>query len=833
MNNEAINTMNSYGAINNFEYPQQNQLVLIFALSKSRISKIVMNLRLFLLLIFSVSLLLPHGVKAQNKALNIYGTIVDANDKNPIPFATILILDTNSSQNVSGATTDEAGQFNITTNVSDFYIEISFIGFETIILNSFNIENNQLDIGTIYLNEINQSLDEIEIRAEKSTTEFKLDKRVFNVGQDLSSTGMGALEVLNNVPSVTVSIEGIVSLRGNTGVQILINGKPSILADDPRNSLGSITADMIDRIEVITNPSAKYDAEGTSGILNIVLKKEDRKGLNGSISLNTGIPDNHSIGVSLNRRTEKFNLFAQLGVGYRSLPNTSKNSNQDLVNNTTVNSEGKEYRNENFYNIILGTDYYINPLNIITLSGNYAYEIEDQPSNTLFSSYDQNNTLVSQWERTETTEATNPKWQYELQYKREFKDNEEHVLLLSAQGRFFGKDQESEFVVTSISGDDDYNDQQTETEFQQADYTYKLDYNKPFSEKMTMELGSQYVINDVGNDYSVRDFIDDEWVTNPDLTNNFEYNQKVLGFYGTFAFDNDLWGAKIGMRIENTDLKTLLTNTDEKNNQNYTDLFPSAHVSYKINEKISLQSGYSKRIFRPRLWDLNPFFNIRNDYNIRTGNPDLQPEYTDSFEITSIFVYNKFSFNAGLYYLYTTDAVERVTTFEDNVSITTPQNVGTNKNTGIEFNFKYSPSNWLTFNGDFNYGYFIRNGEFEDQSFDFNGDKWQSRLTGKFKLPADFEIQLTGNFLSGYPTVQSEVSGFNFADLGIRKKIAKGKIVIDLNVRDVFETRIRESVIDQPEFYLYTYNTRGRFFALGLSYGFGKGEAMTYSGSRR
>ena len=792
-----------------------------------------MNFCRSFILLLSITLFASFNSVGQKRSLTVYGTIIDERNNNPIPFATILIFDLDTNQGMAGTTTDEDGRFNVVTNTLNFYIEVSFIGYETMKLSNFNIENNELNLGTVRLIEVNQALDEIEIRAEKSTTEFKLDKRVFNVGQDISSTGMGALEVLNNVPSVTVSIEGEVSLRGNSGVQILIDGKPSILADDPRNTLGSITADMIDRIEVITNPSAKYDAEGTSGILNIVLKKAEKKGLNGSISLNTGIPDNHSVGVSLNRRTEKFNLFAQLGIGYRSLPSQFKNSNQDLIQNTTVNSEGTAYRNENFYNIILGTDYYINPLNVITLSGNFAYEIEDQPSSTDFSYYDETNTLISQWERIETTDATNPKWQYELQYKREFEDHEDHSLLFSAQGRYFGKDQESEFEVNSISGEDEFNDQQTETVFQQTDYTFKLDYNKPFTEKLTMELGAQYVINDVGNDYEVRESIDGEWVTNPDLTNNFEYDQKVLGLYGTVAYDNKPWGIKAGLRIEKTDLKTLLTNTDQKNNQNYTDYFPSAHVSYKINETISLQTGYSKRIFRPRLWDLNPFFNIRNDYNIRTGNPNLKPEYTDSFEITSIFVFENISFNMGLYHLYTTDVVERVTYFEDNVSVTTPENIGTSNTTGIEVNFKYSPLNWLTFNGDFNYGFFIRNGDFEGQSFDFNGNKWTSRLTGKVKLPADFEFELTGNYQSGYQTVQSDISGFSFADLGLRKKIAKGKLVIDLSIRDIFETRIRESVIEQPEFYLYSYDTRGRFFTLGLSYGFGKGEAMTYSGGRR
>src|SRR5690606_37330098 len=203
--------------------------------------------------------------------------------------------------------------------------------------------------------------------AEKSNVEFKLDKRVFNVGQDIASSGMGALDVLNNVPSVNVDLEGAITLRGNSGVQILINGKPSVLADEQSNALGTLTADMIESIEVITNPSAKYEAEGTSGIINIILKKEEKKGLNGSASINTGLPHNHSIGVSLNQRTEKFNFFTQFGAGYRSLPDYDKSINRNLADNTMVKSDGTSYRNEKFYNITLGADYYLNDLNIITL----------------------------------------------------------------------------------------------------------------------------------------------------------------------------------------------------------------------------------------------------------------------------------------------------------------------------------------------------------------------------------------------------------------------------------------------------------------------------------
>jgi len=220
-------------------------------------------------------------------------------------------------------------------------------------------------------------------------------------------------------------------------------------------------------------------------------------------------------------------------------------------------------------------------------------------------------------------------------------------------------------------------------------------------------------------------------------------------------------------------------------------------------------------------------------YNIRTGNPNLQPEYTDSFELTSIFILEKASINAGFYHRYTTDVIEQVSFFQDNVTLSIPINIGNNNTTGFEANVKYSPLQWFTLNGDFNFNHFIRDGGYEDQSFDFNGNSWTTKVTGKFKLPLDFDFEITGQYQSGYPTLQSEISSNAFADIGIRKKIIKGKAVVNLAIRDLFASRNMESETFQPNFYLYNYNTRGRFITLGFSYGFGKGEAMTYSGSRR
>lgn len=769
-------------------------------------------------------------LQAQSESIQITGTVIEAGNGLPVPFATVAVIQEPSKTILTGVTTDSDGAFSINSTTPNFYIEISFIGFQKKEIRDFQIANGKVDLGTIVMETDSEVLQEVEITAEKSMTEFKLDRRVFNVGQDISTTGMGALEVLNNVPSVNVDIEGQISLRGNSGVQVLINGKPSILTDSESNALGTITADMIESVEVITNPSAKYEAEGTAGIINIVLKKEEKKGVNGSVSLNTGIPDNHSIGFSLNRRTEKFNMFTQIGAGYRSMPRNTQTENTDFITGESVYSDGDEYRNENFYNITLGTDYYINQYNTVTLSGNFAYELEQQPSEFQFEKYDGDGVLLNKWRRDETTEATNPKWQYDLQYEKQFRENEDHVLLFSTQGSFFGKELSSEFVNTEEIGNDANTFQTTESDYSQADYVVKIDYTKPIGEFITFETGGQYEINDVQNDYGVFNQINGELRPDSNLTNNFEYDQQVLGAYVTGAYEGKVWGLKAGLRVEQTNLKTLLTNTDEKNTQNYANLFPSVHASYKFSKRISAQLGYSRRIYRPRLWDLNPFFNIRNNFNISKGNPNLQPQFSDSYELTAIFIYEKLSLNVGVFNLYTTDVIERIVTSVDNVSIRMPENIGTNNSTGFELNAKYTPIKSLTITGDFNYNYFIRRGSFEDQNFDFNGQQWTAKLTTKLKLPADFDFEVTGNFNSSVENIQGETAGFAFMDVGVRKKLWKGKAIVNFSIRDVFATRLREYTVEEPTFYQFSSSMRGTFYTLGVSFGFGKGEAMTYGG---
>lgn len=761
--------------------------------------------------------------------ITIQGQVLESISNGPLEFATVVIIDQEGNPR-KGTTTDAEGKFELKARSPKVSIEVSFIGFVAQTISDLQVSGGVADVGTVILMENNQSLDEVVVRAERSTTEFKLDKRVFNVGQDLSTTGSSALELLNSVPSVNVNIEGEITLRGSSGVQVLIDGKPSVTSD---NTLGTITADMIEKIEVITNPSAKYDAEGTSGILNIVLKKDEKKGINGSVSVNTGIPHSHSVGLSLNNRTKKFNLFTQLGVGYKVVPTYTKNINRNYLNSTYTETNGDEFRNEFFYNMVLGSDYYIDENNVITLSGRFAYEVEDQPSNTNVIIIDSLDNSTTEWERTEETSALNPKFRYELQYKRDFTDHKEHDLLFSALGQLFSKDQESVFMNSIIRGENPLTNQETETDFRESKYTFKLDYTKPINELWSVETGAQYVINDVGNEYAVRDLIDGVWVENPNFTNDFQYDQNVLAGYATIAYENKVWGAKAGLRAENTDLETYLATTDQRNSQLFTNFFPSFHTSYKVSDRFSLQAGYSKRIYRPRLWDLNPFFNIRNNFSIRTGNPDLLPEYTDSYEITGIYILDKLSLNGSIYYRYTTDQIERISVFEDNVNILKPFNLGTSKRTGFEANGKYQMSKKITFNGDFNYNIFRREGMYNDANFDFTADQWSGKLTSKLKLQPSLDLELIGRHESRQQTVQGEVLPITFMDIGLRKKFNKGKTVLSLSVLDVFATKITERTSEGPTFDTYQRRFRGRFVRLGFSYGFGKGEAMQYGGGGR
>ncbi len=762
--------------------------------------------------------------------LFIEGRVQDAFTTEPLQYATISVFNRQDSSLLTGGITDEQGAFHLEVPDQNIYLNVGYLGYLTLKVEELTFERGLVPLGILAIKPDEQILSEVVVSAEKSQVTYELDKRVFNVGKDISSAGGSAMDVLVNVPSVDVNIEGEVSLRGNSNVQILVNGKPSVIASG--NSLGTISADMIEKVEVITNPSAKYDSEGTTGILNIVLKKEEKRGINGSVTVNTGIPNNHSLGLSLNKRTDRFNVFSQFGVGKRTFLSNFSGQTIDRsgARHTELVSSGEGEKNEQFYNIILGTDFFINPLNVITLSGHFGYEFEDEFSDTNFD-------LASREERSireEITDATNPKWQYELQYKKSFEGNKDRTLIASATGSFFGKDQKSSFENLAISGDAREFQQFVDDNFSSIRHNFQVDYTHPISEKRSFEIGGKYQIDDDMNDYLLEDVLDDNRVVNTNFTNDFDFTQKVLGVYSTYSIEFDQLSLKGGLRVENTSLSAFLATTDEANDRQYTDWFPTFHTSYKVTDRFSAQLGYSRRIHRPRAWNLNPFASLNNNLNLRAGNPDLKPEYTDSYEFSLLRDWEKFSLNSAVFYRHTNNVVDRIIQVMDSLTISTPQNVGLSNNVGVEVNAQLEPVQWLSLLGDFNWTYFNRNGTFENQNFEFSNTRWTARVTSKFKFANDLSGEIRLRYRSEEERIQSVIQDNAYLDLGIKKKLFKGRAIVNLSIRDVFSARRFISVTDQPDFFRLSDSQRDvRRIVLGISYGFGKGDAMEFSGLKQ
>lgn len=786
------------------------------------------------ILILLICTLLCQQVVAENniRKVIITGKILEKDSETPIEYATISIHAPDGKL-ITGGISGKDGSFQLESPNKEFFIKVSFIGYESQEIKEFELNNNRVQLNAIHLASAHAQLDDVVVRAEKSQTVFKLDKRVFNVGKDLVGSGGSALDILNNVPSVDVSIEGTISLRGNSSVQMLINGKPSVMASS--KTLGTITADMIERVEVVTNPSAKYDAEGTSGIINIILKKNNKKGLNGAVTANVGTPKNYSLGLSMNRRTEKLNLFTQLGIGDRRFlsDSYSKTINNKSNNQPQTISKGDGEKNERFYNFILGADYRISKYQTLSVSGHYGFEDEKEYSTTDYSYSELSGSNTEEAQRKESTTAGNPKWQYEVNYTKEFADNKEHKLTASATGSFFGKDKTSIYTNTGVGNFLRLNDEKVINDFSETEYSFQLDYTHPISEKSTWEAGAKMDINNNENKLVQHDKVGNNWEVNPNLSNQFHFDQNISALYSTYAFEGNHISFKLGVRAEHEYRKSELENTNEENKKNDTRFFPSFHTSYKFNDGFSLQAGYSKRIRRPHMWDINPFESYRDPLNINKGNPNLKPSLSDSFEITAISTFQSGSVNASLFYSVTDDVVDDVYVIDGNVTTSMPINVGKSKSTGIEINSKVDPFKWFTLLAEGNYRFYKRTGKYQDQDFDFSNKSWSARMTAKFKLPYHIDAEYKFRYRSKSESLQGYYKASSYSDFGVRKKFLKGKAVLNVSVKDIFNSRKRKFESKSTDFYTYNEHQRhGRILVVGLSFGFGKGETMEYSGMK-
>lgn len=761
-----------------------------------------MKYTLLLICFFSCTLLFAQK--------GITGKIIDNQSKQPLSYATVQIYNSADEALITGGITDDKGIFQITSKTGEFYAIIDFIGYQSYKTDNFKIidAKKNYDLGEIALKVAAATLDEVVVQAEKSTMEFALDKRIFNVGKDLGNTGGSAVEILNNIPSVLVDGEGNVKLRGSGNVRLLIDGKPSGLVSFKGGSgLQQLQGSLVEKVEVITNPSARYEAEGMAGIINIVLKKERKKGFNGSFEATVGNPLNLGLAANLNYRHNKVNFFLNYGMNYRKIPRKTTTFQEVFSNDTTFISE-QLYESEHvgfFNNIRGGLDYFINEQNILTASYRYSRSKGSRLSDIFYEDYlKRSPSSQTSTHRTQDEKEVEPIAEYVLSYKKLF-DKKDRELI--AEIRYFDHWEDSDQVYTEASffpdGTPDYSFTQTapndETETQLIG---QVDYVHPLGTEGKAEIGFRASFRDMTNDYVVND-VDNNGNEIPivGLDNKFVYKENINAVYAILGNKTNQFSYQVGLRTEWTDIETILEETAESNPRKYVNLFPSVHLTYDLANDNALQLSYSRRVRRPVYNDLSSYVTYSDSRNFFSGNPNLNPEFSDVFELAHIKYFDKGSFASAIYYRHTDDKIERIRTVDGSgFSKTLPENLLKENAYGAEFTSTLKVKKWWKL--DFNLNFFRANtdGSNIDREFVSETFSWFTRQTSRFTLAKDTYLQVRGNYEAPQNIAQGRKKAIYFLDVAFNKPVFNNKGTLTLNVIDVFNSRKTRIITEGENF---------------------------------
>ncbi|HBF21069.1 MAG TPA: TonB-dependent receptor [Cryomorphaceae bacterium] len=747
----------------------------------------------------------------------ITGKITD-NGGNGLPGAAVALYQ--ESTLVTGTSADENGVFSLTIEPGIYSLEVSFISFATEKREVTVPSNGLLNLGTITLRESSNNLGEVVVEGEANFMEFKQDKRVFNVGKDLSNVGSNASELLRNIPSVDVDIDGNVSLRGSQNVRILIDGKPSgLVGVNPADALRQLQSSMIERVEVITNPSARYDAEGEAGIINIVLKKEKRNGLNGTFEGNVGYPDNYGISTGINYRRGPINFFANLSFNYRNSPGGGSTLQRTFYDDTTFSFVRDREQTRGGYSgaLRLGADYNLSENQ--TLTGNFLYRpsLENNEAVLRYKDYNGLNELTQTSVRIDQEEETERTLEGDLHYAKTLKGKDHKW---TADFKYQDSDdRESSDIFQTVDQTGELTQQKVENQEDEQSILIQTDYVKPLSGKKSFEIGAKGTLRKIVNNYSVRQLEDGIFENLPRYTNDFTYLENIYAAYAIYNGELKDITYQLGLRSEYTDLSTALRLSNEPVRKQYLNLFPSVFFTWDIGVKSDLQWSYSRRISRPHFRMLLPFSNFSDNRNFFAGNPDLNPEFTDSYEMGYVRYWEKASLYSGVYYRHRTGVIERITLPTDtNANEIFPINLGVQDAYGLEFNLSLDLYKWWKANANLNVYRALTRGTYREQQFNSDNLSAQSRIMNRFSFWKS-DLQVSFNLRAPETTTQGTTLGIYTMDLGWSRDILNNRATISASVRDVFSSRKRRSITEGPDFYIESdFQWRARQFLLSFTY---------------
>ena len=793
--------------------------------------------------IFLLSILLglsQANYAQDNRSVVVKGQVLDQLDQSPLSYASVGIFDENN-QLRSGGITSDTGFFEIEISPGNYTLQVDYISYESrrIDLNT----NNTSDLGTIFLTQNQEALEEVVVRAETTEVQIRLDKKIYTIGKDLTTSGATVSDALNNVPSVTVDVDGSIALRGNDNVRILINGKPSAIAGfGQTDALRQLPAEAIERVEVITAPSARYDAEGTAGILNIILRKEKTRGLNGSLQANLNEPLGYSSNVSLNWRTDKFNLFTNTGYRHRERPGNASYDNRYF----SPDFEAARYtERRNFdrlqkgFNTNIGLEYFLTQSSSITASIFWRTSDDNDQTENQAKEWSAEDLLLSHIERLQYQDEKDQSVQYALNYVNDL-NTQGHKLTADIQYEQESEDQFSSILERLISP----NPQALpEEEITQVESVSRLlaqaDYVLPYGQDRQFELGFRYDVRDQTTDYLLQEQaqVNGPFEINLDLSNRFDFTQNIFALYTQYGAKFGRFSALAGLRLESTGLKGAAAGVNNQGDtqalnldfdKDFLGLFPTLNLVYELSDNSNFSLGYNRRINRPRSWFINPFPSRSSETNIFQGNPDLNPAYASTLDLGYMIKNRKITLTTSIYGQYETESFERIQEetgeVTDNgipVIRTIPINLSTNQRIGFELGILYNPAKWLRFNSSFNFFQFETQGIYNDIDFGAKNVSWFTRAGVKVNLPGEVNTQTNLFYRGPNQNAQTKSEGIASIDFAASKDLFEEKLSISFNVNDLLNSRKRRSLTITDDFESDSvFQWRVRTWTVGVLYRF-------------
>ena len=749
-----------------------------------------------LLFILSLFTLTSFG---QARQIVLSGTITDAEKSEPLPYATVSVYNRNGDL-ANGGIADENGIFKLNVSPNDYSLNFEYIGFESI-TTDVKRYTNSTNIGTIQLVSSVESLEGVDVVGQSAEVEIRLDKRVYNVAKNNLIRGGTVSDVLENVPSVSVDIDGNIELRGNNNVRILVDGKPSgLIGLGGIDALTRLPAESIEKVEVITSPSARYQAEGTTGIINIILAKRFLKGLNGVFNLSAGRNDTYSGSANLNYRKGKFNFFTNSGYSDR----TNKGrAVQDNVYTNPLESVERYVEQRLFnrrrqgFNVNVGLDYQMTEKSSLTMS--YLTNERDGDDRTVNeqSQYQINGVLVTnRYEDEIDHEDSN---QFSVDFEHKF-NKQGHKLTATLQTEKNDETETSDinsfFENGQPSDDSEINTtvESQERNLAQIDYVYPINKNTQF------EAGYRGTDNKRIIDFEV-EIIDENNITTNDenLSNVLDFEQEVHALYTQYGKKFNAFSFLAGLRFENTRIFVeQLDSSSPLNNDSYNDYFPTLNLGYEISPTASITLGYNRRISRPSARTLNPFQSRSSKTSYFQGNPKLDPSYSNGIDIGYLKQFKKVTLNTSVYYRKSTDAVSRVAVVTDETvfvnDIETPVirrlpiNLGTVEQFGVEFNTSLRLIRGMRTNASVNFYRRIEEGNYQGISYDTDNASWSGNLSNSYRLPFDIQSQFSVRYRGPSESSFGKSKGFLYTDLALSKDILNDNATINFRFSDLFNT---------------------------------------------